>query len=334
MGIGFEKREERNRLIQIREPHQFLIPSGYCMKFKRKAWERLGGLNEQFINGGEDQDIGLRALDAGMSVGYIDNPMVHRHSQSAGRFDNTDSNVRLLKELWPNDKILRLLTKLRKVKIKDIPVLFTTFNRLEYTKKSLKSLLKSNCGQIYIIDNASTDGTRKYLKRLKSKRLNIIFNKENLGVRGAMQHFFDLTKDYTWVAKVDNDTLVPKDWLSKLQNCALANNLDIVQAKHGITKETAEKGWKGMMSVCTKIANGVYQSNCVGGSGVIIRRAAITELPESDWVLGGWTHWQKRNRQVKKGFCEKVKITLFDTDEKGADYSKYPDYYKFTKRLK
>lgn len=334
-GIGWTKSEDPYvRFNASTGTRDFFIPSGYCMKFSKKAWKKLGGLNEQFKNGGEDQDIGFRALEAGMSVGFIDRPMVHKHSQSAGRHNHVDENVELLNKLWPNEKIEQMISKRRAEQIKNIPVLFTTFNRLDYTKRSIKSLLDSEVKKIIIIDNASTDGTQEFLKTITDKRVQVVYNKENGGVRGAMQQFFDLFPNEEWVAKIDNDTIVPKDWLSKLLKCATENGLDIVQAKHGITKETHPKGWAGIREVCTKIADGVYKSNCVGGSGTLIRRQVVDELPESDWVLGGWTHWQKRHLEVTKGFCEHVEITLFDTDENGAKYSDYPEYYKFTKRIK
>lgn len=213
-----------------------------------------------------------------------------------------------------------------------IPVLFTTFNRLEYTKKSLEILLDS-CEKIIVIDNASTDGTREYLEGIKSDKFKVIFNTENLGVRGAMQTFFNITKDYKWVGKVDNDTIVPKDWLIRLKKCAEENNLDIVQAKHAIIKATNKDGWGGFIKHMTQLSKGVYENNFVGGSGVIIRRSVIREeLPNTGWVLGGWFDWQLKHPEIRKGFCEDVEIELLDTNENGEDYSRYPEYYIFTKR--
>ena len=47
-----------------------------------------------------------------------------------------------------------------------IDLVFITYNRLDYTKKSLASILADPTEEfnLYIWDNASTDGTREYLK--------------------------------------------------------------------------------------------------------------------------------------------------------------------------
>ena len=77
-----------------------IIPSGFCFKVTKKAWEKLGGLDESFINGGEDNDFGLRALEMGISIGFIENYMKHHHSQSEGRNDFDNVNLKRLKEKW------------------------------------------------------------------------------------------------------------------------------------------------------------------------------------------------------------------------------------------
>lgn len=301
------------------------------MKFKKKAWEKLGGLNEQFKNGGEDQDVGLRALKAGMSVGYIDRPMVHKHSQSAGRKDNTEHNVKLLDKLWPNEKIVRLLKHIAVAKAKTTPVLYTTYNRLAYTKKTLPVLLKSACGEVIVIDNASTDGTQKWLKRQKG--ITLILNKKNLYVAGAMNQFFELTKYKEFIAKVDNDTLVPKNWLVKLLEHSILHKVDIIQAKHPLIVHDHKEGFDDWVKNFPK--KGTLRINeFVGGSGIIIRRLVIKEkLNTTLGILRGWTEWQRRNPKVVKGFDISVEIKLLDTKTGKTLYDKYRDYYKFTERL-
>jgi len=85
------------------------IPNGFCLRIKKKAWEKLEGFDEKFLNGGEDTDLGLRALEAGMSIDYITTPILHKHSQSKGRLDNHVKNQKRLEEKWPQDRILKAL---------------------------------------------------------------------------------------------------------------------------------------------------------------------------------------------------------------------------------
>lgn len=82
------------------DPHYVHIPHGFCFAVKRRFWEAVSGLDERYRNGGEDSDFGLRALEAGGSIAYVDRPMLHRVSSSAGRFDHAVANERLLGERW------------------------------------------------------------------------------------------------------------------------------------------------------------------------------------------------------------------------------------------
>ena len=164
-----------------------------------------------------------------------------------------------------------------------IPVLFTTYNRLEYTKKSLKSLIASDCGKIVIFDNNSNDGTIEWLDSLKNAKLEIIKNPKNDGVSGAMNYFFSVTKNNKYVAKVDNDTVVPKDWLTKLYTSAEDCDLDIVQAKHPIIRLSHISGsfdeWMKTLEQDKKYDD-IYYSSHVGGTAVLIRRNIVKKSLE------------------------------------------------------
>ena len=109
-GIGYRK--NNIGMIQAglsRKIEDTSIPSGYCFLFRKSAWKKLGGLNEDFKNGGEDQDIGFRAIESGMKISYIRLPMIHYESQSEGRFSYGRDNELLIKKLWPDDKLIKLL---------------------------------------------------------------------------------------------------------------------------------------------------------------------------------------------------------------------------------
>jgi GT2 family glycosyltransferase len=211
-----------------------------------------------------------------------------------------------------------------------VPVLMITYNRLEYTKLALESLFNSKGVDIYIIDNGSTDGTQDWLySQPWGVAWNITFNKSNLGIAGAMNQFMALTQGAEFVGKVDNDTIVPQDWCTKL--LAHMNKVDIVQAKHPILKATHEGGFDQWVS--TMPASGPLRFNhFVGGSGILFRRNIVTQVPRTLWMLGGWRQFQREHPHLRKAFATDVEIELLDTNEGGADYSQYPDYYRETKR--
>lgn len=210
-----------------------------------------------------------------------------------------------------------------------IPVLMITHNRLEYTKQALDALFNSKVVEVFIIDNASTDGTVEWLQAQPCKvDWNIILNTENLGIAGAMNQFLELTKGSIYVGKCDNDTLVPKDWAVKLLDALVSNDLDIVQAKHHIIPASHPEGWNGFIRNMKQASPGVYLNHFVGGSGILFRRSAVDHIPHTEWVLGGWRQFQREHPELRKAFCDHTEVQLLD--EHG--YSDFPDYYKKTKR--
>lgn len=119
-----------------------------------------------------------------------------------------------------------------------IDIVYFTFNRLTYTKKTLPALIK-NAGadfSLTIIDNGSTDGTVEYLRQMREEHAGVIskilFNSSNHGLAVPTNVFWRTSKA-EFLGKVDNDTLVPKGWLARLLEAQLASDkLGIVGGFH------------------------------------------------------------------------------------------------------
>jgi len=220
-----------------------------------------------------------------------------------------------------------------------IPLLYTTFNRLEYTKRTLPRLIESTPeADIYVWDNGSTDGTQDYLKGFEvSDRFHIDFNDRNIGIANAMNWFFNQTKEHEYVAKVDNDTMVSDGWLPKMIEAAKIGQVDILQAKHHFII-ARYKNWNEMendqrienLNGCGKIVHYPF----VGGSGIIIRRAVIKEDIKSSGHIFGWSVYQDTRPEIRSAFYPGVWIDLLDM----ADYNKHAvdadmKYYGDTGRL-
>ncbi|MBN2182933.1 MAG: glycosyltransferase, partial [Sedimentisphaerales bacterium] len=97
----------------------------------------------------------------------------------------------------------------------NIDLVFITFNRLEYTSKSLSSLLADPTEDfsLTIWDNASTDGTIEYIKNeVNDPRItDVIFSKKNIGQTQAVNQIWSNSKA-DLIGKLDNDCIMTPGW--------------------------------------------------------------------------------------------------------------------------
>lgn len=71
--------------------------------------------------------------------------------------------------------------------MKKVDLIIISYNRLKELKDTIENVLKyrDSINKIFILDNASTDGTSDFLKTLNDEKIEIILSKENLGVAGG-----------------------------------------------------------------------------------------------------------------------------------------------------
>lgn len=117
-----------------------------------------------------------------------------------------------------------------------IDLVFITYNRLEYTKLALASVLADPEEEfsLTIWDNASTDGTVEYLKNdVSDQRIaDIIFSKENIGQTAATNKVWSSSKA-DLLGKLDNDCLVTPGWTRILAQAHKdMDNLGVIACWH------------------------------------------------------------------------------------------------------
>ena len=103
-------------------------------------------------------------------------------------------------------------------------IMMVTYNRLDFTKRTLDSFWNTTKGpfRLIIIDNGSTDGTRKYLEDL-SENVNVPmhmhFNPTNKGIAVGRNQGLLLADKYgpadEFMATIDNDVELPDNWLGQ-----------------------------------------------------------------------------------------------------------------------
>lgn len=75
--------------------------TGACLLIERALWQQLGGLDQGFVNGGEDVDLCYRARAAGRNtVVALDSVVRHHVSSSAGRKLRDEQNSFRLARRW------------------------------------------------------------------------------------------------------------------------------------------------------------------------------------------------------------------------------------------
>ncbi len=100
-----------------------------------------------------------------------------------------------------------------------IDLAFITYERLDYTKLALASVLAdpTEAFSLTIWDNASTDGTVEYLKNeVNDPRIaDIVFSKENIGQTAAVNEVWARSKA-DLLGKLDNDCILTPGWTRTL----------------------------------------------------------------------------------------------------------------------
>lgn len=107
----------------------------------------------------------------------------------------------------------------KEVKDKKYGLIFSVFNCLEMTKRTLPILIaevKENT-EIIVVNDGSTDGTKDWLETIDD--ITIIDCKKNLGIAGSQNKAIQLCeyRKYDYILFHDNDVIMKKDWINKLR---------------------------------------------------------------------------------------------------------------------
>ena len=98
-------------------------------------------------------------------------------------------------------------------------VVVVTYNNLDYTRACLRSVLENSAypgTEVLVVDNASQDGTRDYLRSLAVETgVKVILNDDNRGFARAVNQGLAAAVGERLVV-LNNDTLAPDGWLPRL----------------------------------------------------------------------------------------------------------------------
>lgn len=106
-------------------------------------------------------------------------------------------------------------------------IVIPVYNNLVYTRQCLDSLRRAGLpsGGVVVIDNGSTDGSHGFLAAQSD--LKVIHNPENRGCGFAWNQGINAST-VDWVILLNNDVVLPRQWLSGLLDFAESRRCDIV----------------------------------------------------------------------------------------------------------
>lgn len=171
-------------------------------------------------------------------------------------------------------------------------VLVVTYNRLEWLKKNIDSIMNQTkpFHKIYIVNNNSTDETLDYLSEIKKEISNVItINLEkNLGGAGGfhmgLKKFIESSLENEWISIMDDDCII-----DKFYNERIISNLN--NKKNSYTPfrydfETKELN-KSFCKDLKKINENIYFKKVVPFNGFTINRERILEigLPNKEYFI-------------------------------------------------
>lgn len=215
---------------------------------------------------------------------------------------------------------------------KKVAAVVVTYNRKELLKECVNALLDQDYENldVLIVDNASTDGTKDYIKaELKNKRVNYVNTGANLGGAGGFNYgikeAYKMGYDYFWI--MDDDCIVHKDSLTKLLDADKKLN-----GEYGFL--SSKVLWKDD-SICTMNIQKVkmtkwmkdfdtnYQSIVLASFvSLFLKKEVIEEfgLPIKDFFIwtDDWEFTRRISRKMKCYFISDSVVTHKSKENAGA----------------
>lgn len=200
-------------------------------------------------------------------------------------------------------------------------ILYLTWNRLEYTKKTLPLVFENTKFpfRLSIWDNGSTDGTVEYLKEWEGhpQIKQIVYKDQNYGLSPVTNEFWQrLDANTEIVGKIDNDTILYEDWLEKVMPYMLVNAdndrhlIGVISLNHwhidDLKKmENNQWAWRKYIRTIASDQQFLHMKN-IGGTAYLTRRDRIegANIKTITTLKSGWTEvqWNLTRKGYRHGY--------------------------------
>jgi len=200
-------------------------------------------------------------------------------------------------------------------------LVFITYNRLQYTKLALASVLADPVEDfsLTIWDNYSTDGTVEYLKNEVSdpRIVEMVFSRENVGQTAAVNEVWGKSKA-DLLGKLDNDCLVTPGWTRILaQAHADIPELGVVACWHYFPDDFDYRRAEHKIQTFGK--HRIFRHPWTCGTGLLIKRETFEKFGS---IVGKATtkYWM---RMAQEGYINGFYYPLVYQEHMDDPKSKY-----------
>lgn len=170
-------------------------------------------------------------------------------------------------------------------------VIISCYKRPEYTEKcirAIESAQKYNKKTLfYLVDDGSNDGTKEILESAKLPWKTVLVNEHSVGLRNVLLGLFIMAENFQYMVKIDNDCLVPENWLDNITGFLKAGWADIV-SPNVYPSDAAHK-----LGLPEEVGRpGLMPSKTVGGlwamSTEMIKDINFESIPTSRGITGAF----------------------------------------------
>jgi len=164
-----------------------------------------------------------------------------------------------------------------------VSVIIPTYNREHLIKRSAQSVLNQSYKnlELIIVDDGSTDNTRKVVDSIKDERI-IYINQKNQGACVARNKGIDNAKG-KYIAFQDSDDVWLSDKLEKQVNALKQNNADLVFCKNfifgNLRKKIVPSNFKTGFLEKGTIPYGIRTQTILGKSDIFLKEKFDVTLP-------------------------------------------------------
>jgi len=114
-----------------------------------------------------------------------------------------------------------------------VSIIVVSYKGLDYIRQCMASILDNTRYpdyEVVIVDNASGEPVREYLRRLDrtQPQVRVVFNEANVGFAAANNLGIASVTDSEFIVLLNNDTVVPPGWLSRLLRYARHPDVGLV----------------------------------------------------------------------------------------------------------